>query len=362
MEKSKTNFEILKSKIIELKKKNINEAQTKEWIIKPFFQILGWDFSDPNEVIPEDDDIAGKRSDYRFCIKGKSKLLIEAKPLNNSLDDTKMILDKINYCINTGIPLLIITNGELYRIYYSELKGVGNDKLLEEFNLTEDFDEDMVDRLSKNAIENNVLLSYAKNISLYTNIKKALEKLFQSSNKSFIKIINNYVKENLGHKFGDDEIDEALKLFSLQINTDLDYLHLEGTDSQVKEKDKKDEEKNWTVEYQFKDGKWKSSFELYKKLITNLKNLNLKFDENPTKFYIGLISDKTNFCQIHGQKSGLKAWLNLEASDISEQASLNVRDVSNIGHWGMGNIECLIKNELDLDWVSNLIKKAYEKE
>ena len=359
MEKPKTNFEILKSKIIELKKKNINEAQTKEWLIKPFFQMLDWDFSDPNEVIPEDDDIAGKRCDYRFSIKGKPKLLIEAKPLNNSLDDTKMIMEKLNYCINSGITLLIITNGEIYRIYYSELKGIGNDKLLEEFILTEDFDEDMIDRLSKTAIEKNVLLSYAKNISLYTNIKKAIEKLFLSSNKSFIRIINNYVKENLGHKFGEDEIDEALRLFSLQINTDLEYLHLEEKESE--EKEKESEEKNWTIEYQFKDGKWKSSFELYNKLISSLRNLGLKFDENPTKFYIGLISDKANFCQIHGQKSGLKAWLNLEVSDISEQASLNVRDVSNIGHWGMGNIECFIKNEMDLDWVSNLIKKAYEK-
>jgi len=362
----------LKSKISDLKKKNINEAQTKEWLIKPFFELLGWDFSNPDEIIPEDDDMAGKRCDYNFCIGTVSKVLVEAKPLNNNLDDNKMIFEKLNYCSNTGIPILIITNGELYRIYYAELKGVGNDKLLDEFCLTEDYDEDLIEKLSKESFENDSLLTYARNISLYTNIKKAIEKLFQSSNKTLITQINNIVKENLGHKFGDDEVDEALKQFRLEINTDIEMLqHKEYEEIESKGKRKKikkdkaketePEEKIWTIEHQFKDGRWKATFDLYKKLVRELNSKGLKFNENPTKFYIGLISEKSNFCQIHGQKSGMKIWLNLDIKDISEQASLNVRDVSNIGHWGMGNIECVVKNELDFDWLIVLIQKAYEK-
>lgn len=363
-------MEKLKSKISELKKKNINEAQTKEWIIKPFFELLGWDFSSPDEIIPEDDDLAGKRCDYNFCLNSTSKFLVEAKPLNNNLNDNKMIFEKLNYCSNTGVPILIITNGDLYRIYYAELKGVGNDKLLDEFFLTSDYDEDLIEKLSKESFENDSLLTFARNISLYTNIKKAIEKLFMSSNKSLIAQINNIVKENLGHKFGDDEVDEALKQFRLEINTDIEMLqHAEydikdsKSKPQKKKKDKEKEldEKSWTIEFQFKDSKWKATYDLYKKLIKELNNKGLKFNENPTKFYIGLISDKSNFCQIHGQKSGMKIWLNLEIKEISEQASLNVRDVSNIGHWGMGNIECVVKNELDFDWLIILIQKAYEK-
>lgn len=362
----------LKLKISDLKKKNINEAQTKEWLIKPFFELLGWDFSNPDEIIPEDDDMAGKRCDYNFCIGTVSKFLVEAKPLNNNLDDNKMIFEKLNYCSNTGIPILIITNGELYRIYYAELKGVGNDKLLDEFCLTENYDEDLIEKLSKESFENDALLTYARNISLYTNIKKAIEKLFQSSNKSLITQINNIVKENLGHKFGDDEVDEALKQFRLEINTDIEMLqhkNYEEIESKGKKKKTKKEkaketepdEKIWTIEHQFKEGRWKATFDLYKKLIKELNNKGLRFNENPTKFYIGLISEKSNFCQIHGQKSGMKIWLNLNIKDISEQVSLKVRDVSNIGHWGMGNIECVVKNERDFDWLISLIQKAYEK-
>lgn len=365
-------IEKLKSIILDKKKKNINEAQTKEWLIKPFFELLGWSFSNPDEIIPEDDDMAGKRCDYNFCIDSVSKFLVEAKPLNNNLDDNKMIFEKLNYCSNTGIPILIITNGDLYRIYYAELKGVGNDKLLDEFCLTGEYDEDLIEIISKKSFENDALLTYARNISLYTNIKKAIEKLFQSSDKSLITQINNIVKENLGHKFGDDEVDEALKQFRLEINTDIEMLqhkkYEEIQSNGEKKKIRKDktketepEEKIWTIEHQFKDGKWEATFDLYKKLIKELHNKELKFNENPTKFYISLISDKSNFCQIYGQKSALKIWLNLDIKDISEQASLNVRDVSNIGHWGLGNIECVVKNELDFNWLIPLIQKAYEK-
>ena len=125
-----------------------------------------------------------------------------------------------------------------------------------------------------------------------------------------------------------------------------DYEEIENKGKKKKTKKEKaketePDEKIWTIEHQFKEGRWKATFDLYKKLIKELNNKGLKFNENPTKFYIGLISDKSNFCQIHGQKSGMKIWLSLDIKDISEQASLNVRDVSNIGHWGMGNIECV---------------------
>ena len=86
MDKSTSSFvEAIKSKISNFKAKSINEAQTKEWLIKPFFETLGWDFSNPDEVIPEDDDSTGKKPDYSFTIDGSAKFLVEAKPISNPL-------------------------------------------------------------------------------------------------------------------------------------------------------------------------------------------------------------------------------------------------------------------------------------
>ncbi len=353
-------IEKIRLKIPEFKSKNINEAQTKEWLIKPFFELLGWDFSNSDEVVPEDDDSTGKRPDYCFYINKKPKLLLEAKQINNSLDDNKMITEKMNYCSNSQVPFLIITNGELFRIYYSELKGSGRDKLLQEFSILDDLDDEIIEKLQKSSIENDNLLNYAKNIFILTNIKKTIENLFQSPNKKIVDIINEKLKEILGHKFGNDEIEESLRQFTIQINTDAYDSSLDSSDEEIKIDDKLNKQ-IWTIEHQFKDKKWDLSFNLYCNLVKRLKDSGINFEENPTKFYIGFICNEINFCQIHGQQSGLKIWINLEMTDMSEQETLKIRDVTNIGHWGMGNIEAMVRNESDFDWLVPLIKKAYNK-
>jgi hypothetical protein len=343
--------------IKKLKSQNINEAQTKDWLIRPFFEFLGWDFSNPNEVVPEDDDNAGKRTDYCFYVNSIPKLLVEAKSLSNPLADNKMIIEKLNYCANRNIPLLIITNGDSYKIYYSELKGIGKDKLLQEFTLSDSSDDEVIEKLSKKSFEKDLLLNYSKNISLFTTIKKAIENLFQSADKKFIRIVNESVKAILGHKFGEDDIESALKQFTLHINTDL-HETVYTTDPTD---ENNDEGKNWTVENQFKDGKWNESLEQYKKLRKQLKNVEIKFTENPTKRYISLLVDSKSFCQVCGLKSGLKIWINLEMNELSEEEKLKTRDVSKIGHWGMGNVECFVENGSEMESIVNFINKSYKK-
>ncbi|MFH1525355.1 MAG: DUF5655 domain-containing protein [Bacteroidota bacterium] len=352
-----TSLEKIIGSIKKLKLQNINEAQTKDWLIRPFFEVYGWDFSNPEDVVPEDDDVAGKRTDYCFYVNEVPKMLVEAKPLSNSLSDNKMIIEKLNYCANRGIPLLILTNGDTYKIYYSELKGIGKDKLLQEFTLSDKFDEEVIEKLSKKSFEKDLLLNYSRNISLFTTIKKATENLFQSADKKFIRIINESIKEILGHKFGEDDIEMALKQFTLHINTDLHETVYASDTSE----ENTDEGKNWTIENQFRDGKWNESFEQYKKLRKELKNAKLDFSENPTKRYISLLVDTKSFSQICGLKSGLKIWVNLDLAELSEEESLRVRDVSKIGHWGMGDVECFVENGSDLDWIVSLINKSYKK-
>ncbi len=352
-----TSLEKIIASIKKLKSQNINEAQTKDWLIRPFFEFLGWDFSNPEDVVPEDDDSAGKRTDYCFYANDVPKLLVEAKALSNSLSDNKMIIEKLNYCANRGISLLILTNGDTYKIYYSELKGIGKEKLLQEFTLSDKVDEEVIEKLSKKSFEKDLLLNYSRNISLFTTIKKATENLFQSADKKFIRIINESVKDILGHKFGEDDIEMALNQFTLHINTDLhETVYTSDTTEEGNE-----EEKNWTIENQFRDGKWNESFEHYKKLGKELIKSGLNFLENPTKRYISLLANKKSFSQICGLKSGLKIWVNLEIIELSEEENLKVRDVSKIGHWGMGNVECFVENGSEIDWIVSLINKSYKK-
>jgi hypothetical protein len=347
----------LVEKIEKLKLKDINEAATKEYLIKPFFEILGWDFSNPDEVVPEDSDTSGKRPDYSFYINGKRKILIEAKSINNQLCDVKMLNDKMSYCLSSQVPFLIITNGVLYNVYYSDLKGSSQEKLLFDIQLDDKIDEEILNKLKKESFEKDNLLKYAQNTFILNNIKKAFDTILQDPSKKFITLINEKMKEIIGYTFGDNDIKDALQNIYIQINQDSSSF--QNNTIQILNNDS--DQKQWTINDQFNNGKWDNTLNLYKELITLLQKEGIKFEENPTKLYIGLLTKSSNksFCQIHGQQKGLKILINININELTGQEKLNVRDVSKIGRWGTGETEAIINTSNDLNWCVNIIKKSY---
>lgn len=347
----------LVEKIEKLKIKDINEASTKEYLIKPFFEILGWDFSNPDEVVPEDTDASGKHPDYSFLVNGKRKVLIEAKPINNQLNDVKMLNEKMSYCLNAQVPFLIITNGILYNVYYSELKGSTQDKLLFDLQLDEKINEEMLNKLKKESFEKDDLLKYAQNTFILSNIKKSFESLLQDPSKKFITLLNEKMKELIGHTFGDSDIRDALQNIYIKINQDSSSYKNNAIQMTTVDND----QKQWTINDQFNNGKWENTCNLYKELITHLQKEGMKFEEKPTKLYIGLLTKSNNksFCQILGQQNGLKIYININIKELTEQEKLNVRDVSKIGHWGTGETEATIYTTNDFNWCGNIIKKSY---
>jgi predicted type IV restriction endonuclease len=87
MDKLKENLRKIQEKIDFLNKEDINrvvqklqflnnsnEEDTRNYVIIPFFQSLGWDFTDPFSVKAEDADDTGKRPDYGFYVN-RQKIL-----------------------------------------------------------------------------------------------------------------------------------------------------------------------------------------------------------------------------------------------------------------------------------------------
>jgi len=98
----------------------LDEEDVKNAIIDTFLGILGWNVNDPSEVKKEA-RIYGKFADYALKIDGETKVIIEAKAPNVSLDgsDPRGTYEKqaINYAYNQGIDWAILSNGETWRLY-----------------------------------------------------------------------------------------------------------------------------------------------------------------------------------------------------------------------------------------------------
>lgn len=115
------------------------EEATKTACIEPFFRLLGWDFSNPLQVIPEftaDFGVkAGERVDY--CMKDEDTvcLIVECKSIDVKLSE-KHISQLYRYFSVTNPHYAILTNGVDYQIFTDSIKqNIMDSKPIFEFNI-----------------------------------------------------------------------------------------------------------------------------------------------------------------------------------------------------------------------------------
>lgn len=109
------------TRYFEIKDHIDNEEQTKSSLIIPFFEsVLGWDMSNPLECKAEyTADLRGQNSnkvDYALMIDSKPVMLIEAKSLNENIDN---YIHQLNYYFTSVFDcrIGILTNGRQYSFY-----------------------------------------------------------------------------------------------------------------------------------------------------------------------------------------------------------------------------------------------------
>lgn len=96
--------------------------------------------------------------------------------------------------------------------------------------------------------------------------------------------------------------------------------------------------------------------ELYQEFKTAILNLSDDIDIKVTKVYIGF-KTKSNVCSVSILKDGLKLWINAKNGTLKDEKGLS-RDVSNIGHHGLGDYELKIKNTEYKEYIMSLIKQV----
>src|SRR5690242_17179456 len=99
----------IQSKLDVLRKQSLKETPTRTIIVDPLLESLGWNVRDPDEVLLERPTVDGKSIDYALLVNGKPVLLIEAKALDDPLNDVKGITQVCGYGANDGIAWCVLT-------------------------------------------------------------------------------------------------------------------------------------------------------------------------------------------------------------------------------------------------------------
>lgn len=92
-----------------------NETRTRQVLIDPLLQKLGWNVSNPN-IVQLEYQVKQGQPDYALMSKGKPVAVVEAKRLESDLGDDQ-IIQALAYAVAGGIPYIIITNGDTWEMY-----------------------------------------------------------------------------------------------------------------------------------------------------------------------------------------------------------------------------------------------------
>ncbi|GAB4510260.1 MAG: type I restriction endonuclease [Haliangiales bacterium] len=117
------------------------EEATKNALVMPFINALGYNVFDPSEVVPEyTADVGtkkGEKVDYALLVNGDPIILFECKSVKTNLDDAEYS-QLFRYFHVTKARIGVLTNGVLYR-FYTDLDESNkmDDKPFLEFNLEE---------------------------------------------------------------------------------------------------------------------------------------------------------------------------------------------------------------------------------
>ena len=175
------------------------EEATKNALIMPFINALGYDVFNPMEVVPEyiaDVGIKkGEKVDYAILKENKPIILIECKKVDNkALDIKKHATQLIRYFSVTDAKFIILTNGVVYKFFSDiETSGKLDNEPFFTFNLL-DFKENHVETLSEFCKENfdiEKAFSNAGDLKYIKQFEEVIENEYRKPSDDFIRYLIN---------------------------------------------------------------------------------------------------------------------------------------------------------------------------
>jgi hypothetical protein len=188
----KDQIKQLGERVIKLKDQIQTEEATKNALIMPFIQTLGYDVFNPSEVVPEYvADIGlkkGEKVDYAILRDSQVSILIECKHWAQKLDihDNQLL----RYFHTSKAKFAILTNGIYYKFYTDLVEpNIMDEKPFLEFDLTEIKDSQIEElkKFHKSYFDVANIINSASDLKYTTEIKNILTTEFKSPSEEFVK-------------------------------------------------------------------------------------------------------------------------------------------------------------------------------
>jgi len=290
-------------------------------------------------------------------------LFVEAKALGKDLTDSKWVAQTINYANNQGVVWCALTDGLRYLVFKTNEPVDMSQKLLFEVDLTDTTDEDerpgvlrRLSLLSRDAIDRGELDALGTRLFDDSRIRTTLEELFTSPPSRFVRLIRDLLPD-VGRNLSPSQIEDSLRRVGRS------FLRSETRSVETvpsvapKETGPSSPTKRRTYSYEHHFGdKPQIITDLYQQLHERITGLGEDIDRVYRAQYIGYRIGRKTICSVIPQKVRLRLVLPLDPQPLATDPF--VRDISEVGHWGVGDMEVTVATEEQLDRVSAWVHQA----
>jgi predicted transport protein len=347
-----------------------NEANTKQGLIDPLLSALGWNVGDWREVDREYKVFDGTFLDYALRIGGKAKLFVEAKALGRGLSDKGFIAQTVNYANNEGVVWCVLTNGLVYQVYKSNEPVPMDRKLLLEVDLREA--EDAAERaqvvsslqvLSRESVASGDLDAWGEVVFTDIRTRAALAKLAKEPPPGFVNAVTRAIE-------GTPPRPKSLRASLERVLGQLASTHtigaIAGTPPEPGLKTPQEPKTSTPAAPKRPyDVAWHTAkkpsgiVDLFERVDAFAMALGPDVERRPTKVYVGYRAGKRSFFTMELQKTRIWVYLSIPPGEAQPWSDSEMRDASNIGHFGMGDTEFDLKSAEQLPRLEALIRLAY---
>lgn len=332
-------------------------------MIEPLLAALDWDTSDLDQVEREYRVYDGTALDYALKVEGEPRFFVEAKAVGKQLDDKAFISQTINYANNEGVLWCVLTNGIAYRVYKTNEPVGMEEKLLFEVDLREAAQgaagevARSLELIGRDSLASGGLEAWGDQVFTDKRVRTALIALAKKPPPELVAVLGKAVGKPAVPA---DRLQESLVRI-LDVGEGVVPPLPQGVAAKPAKAPQPPPgpKKEYPLDHHLA-GKPAAVVDLFEQVDDFGRSLGADVSRRIRKQYVGYFAGTRSFFTSKVQRQGLLIYLNLDPTKTAPWNEQAMRDVRQIGHFGMGDTEFLLRNPGQLDEVKGLIKQAYE--
>jgi predicted transport protein len=344
-----------------------NEANTKALLIEPMLAALGWDPTDLDVVDREVRVFDGTCLDYALKVDGTPRIYVEAKGVGERLSDAKYVAQAVNYANNDGVVWCVLTNGLQWALYKTNESAPMDQKLLFEVDLSDEGQSpsdlsNFLRLMSREAVIAGDLDRFGDRVFTDGRVRKVLAAIASDPPSALLEAVSR----GLGHP---PVPEEALRRSLARILNAKESPADDGTgrrrsgEQPAPKRPPGPPQPPRGQEYDL-DHHLANKSALIQELFSEVNSFALALGPDVTrrirKHYVGYFRGKKSFFTVELQQRRVVVYLGLRPPTAHPWSDEVMRDVTGIGHFGMGDTEYSLTRTDQLTGLQQLIQLAYD--